>query len=1387
MKKFLGILCLFSLLFVFVACKDGDQKKVDEVYDWLELPGLTDSLTNDSPRIIMPKEKDGVTITWEIDKPEYIDENGNISQPPHEVGDQEVKLTATLTLNKVTRTKEFKGKVLALPPLSETEPLLAEDFKAYADGNIEGQQNLWNVVSGKAGSSIFTVVSSIEGVEIPEGSKALKVEAFTERTLEASIKHDYDFVVIEVDLMQTVSSDATSIHLQSYYSSPVVAFGLNGRNLYYRVDNGEQLGIPVELNKWYRARFEVDLANKTIELFYYEEGTGQLIAITPGKVEFQGSTNLQSFYIRTGSATTTELRAPAYITNITINRPEALPRPEEKVKLGEITGIEDVSIKEGTEFIPATPKVFNYYADKRELVEGTDYTLEVINEVDTSVSGEYEVTYKFTNKTDASDVIEVEQEVVVYAEGEPNEIVSVESTLSIHPDWLTNVTVKLVQPAGTLYYFLSTNETETAETVKTGSQVEVTSETVVIEDLAIDDNTYIHILVVLNGETEVHSHELNRKPVQLISTPEEFYQAVHSTKSDQQKYYYLLNADLDFTDFVWEEVGPKFYGILDGNGYVISNLTISAPSNVYGGIFKELEGATIKNLIFDNVTINSTDQRAGIISGRTTNKATVIENISVYNSRVIAGSDATKDSDIYAALLLGKSETTTLMSNIFIRNSEVIVYGKYSGGLVAQIEKGDLTIADADVEIKVTEDSTNPQVVGGIVGRNKSGAVLNLERIIAKVDLTGSKNIGGLLGKNDGTAYVYDALVTGKLLATSSSDSGAISGNKAFNEAVNVWAVALDGEGDGKNKQSAPAENTLTSLEDVSVSSWWTTNMPNIADSDLWDTAGFASLIREEIVKYTITFVVEDFVVDPIEVRANQQAVLPVPKKLGFEFKGWFLDEAFETPFDSETLIIEDLTLYGYFEEVEIPLYTVSFETDGGSVVEAQNVFEGEKATEPAVPTKEGFAFAGWFTDAGFENEFDFDTPITADITLYAKWNPLVKVMIEANGGIVKLGGNEITYLYLNPGEVLPELVCERKFYSFDGWFTDLNLTVPFELDTQITEEIILYAAWSEAEATEINTVEDFVAFLNDPKEKRYVLTGDIDMTDQTYTPKSFAGILDGQGYTISNLTYSGGDRAGLFTYLRGVVKNIVFENASITSSGRAGLIAGEIDRTGVVIENIVINGLEVTGDNGNGVGGIVAVIKEGAGGATFSNIRIDNATVINTGNKNAGIIVAYSRGIGATIINDIHLSNIYVKATEHVGAVVGYVKDSVAFALNRAVIENITVEGENHVAALVGRTESGYPDGKISDVIIKGATLASDNQYWNIVTGRYTELELTSVFGGNFTLPGEPSQGQGVLEEITDFETLDLTWFEENLPALTEGLWIIVDGMPVLTVFPAM
>ena len=63
--------------------------------------------------------------------------------------------------------------------------------------------------------------------------------------------------------------------------------------------------------------------------------------------------------------------------------------------------------------------------------------------------------------------------------------------------------------------------------------------------------------------------------------------------------------------------------------------------------------------------------------------------------------------------------------------------------------------------------------------------------------------------------------------------------------------------------------------------------------------------------------------------------------------------------------------------------YTVTFNTDGGSAIEAQTVVDGEAATAPVVPTKEGYTFAGWYLD---DAPYNFETPVTADITLVAKW-----------------------------------------------------------------------------------------------------------------------------------------------------------------------------------------------------------------------------------------------------------------------------------------------------------------------------------------------------------------------------------------------------------------
>jgi uncharacterized repeat protein (TIGR02543 family) len=67
--------------------------------------------------------------------------------------------------------------------------------------------------------------------------------------------------------------------------------------------------------------------------------------------------------------------------------------------------------------------------------------------------------------------------------------------------------------------------------------------------------------------------------------------------------------------------------------------------------------------------------------------------------------------------------------------------------------------------------------------------------------------------------------------------------------------------------------------------------------------------------------------------------------------------------------------------------YTVSYEENGGTSVADEPVNSGSKATEPADPTKADNTFDGWYTDdVSFANLYDFDTFVTGNITLYAKW-----------------------------------------------------------------------------------------------------------------------------------------------------------------------------------------------------------------------------------------------------------------------------------------------------------------------------------------------------------------------------------------------------------------
>jgi len=67
--------------------------------------------------------------------------------------------------------------------------------------------------------------------------------------------------------------------------------------------------------------------------------------------------------------------------------------------------------------------------------------------------------------------------------------------------------------------------------------------------------------------------------------------------------------------------------------------------------------------------------------------------------------------------------------------------------------------------------------------------------------------------------------------------------------------------------------------------------------------------------------------------------------------------------------------------------YTVSFNTNGGSSVATQTIEHGGKAAKPKDSTKNGYIFTGWYTDKACTKNYNFDTPVTAGITLYAGWS----------------------------------------------------------------------------------------------------------------------------------------------------------------------------------------------------------------------------------------------------------------------------------------------------------------------------------------------------------------------------------------------------------------
>ena len=167
----------------------------------------------------------------------------------------------------------------------------------------------------------------------------------------------------------------------------------------------------------------------------------------------------------------------------------------------------------------------------------------------------------------------------------------------------------------------------------------------------------------------------------------------------------------------------------------------------------------------------------------------------------------------------------------------------------------------------------------------------------------------------------------------------------------------------------------------------------------------------------------------------------------------------------------------------------VEFDSNGGSAVDAAEVEPGEPVNAPADPTREGYTFIGWFYN---DTEWNFENPVTEDMTLVAKWDklpePCTHVDMDDNGkcdkcdedfddgrdlpaptnyNIIYMDGS--TKLNLTPSSfnsestdiVLP-VPAEKAGYEFTGWYSDSALTNKVEaIDVNGKGNVVLYAGYS--------------------------------------------------------------------------------------------------------------------------------------------------------------------------------------------------------------------------------------------------------------------------------------------------------------------------------------
>jgi uncharacterized repeat protein (TIGR02543 family) len=252
------------------------------------------------------------------------------------------------------------------------------------------------------------------------------------------------------------------------------------------------------------------------------------------------------------------------------------------------------------------------------------------------------------------------------------------------------------------------------------------------------------------------------------------------------------------------------------------------------------------------------------------------------------------------------------------------------------------------------------------------------------------------------TGYEFKLYANGKEYDINTPLTGAVELTGKYVQVANYTVTFNSDGGTAVAKQSiVPGESakepTAPTKEAYIFDGWYLNNTKYDFSEEVKKNITLVAKWKEDesVPRYEVTFDSDGgSKVDKQRIVENEVAKEPkAPTKTGFKFLGWYLNDA---KYDFKTKVTSNIALKAQWEK--IIQYTVTFNKDNGTANETKLVNSGEKVSKPSNPTKTGYRFAGWVYN---NTTFDFNTPITEDITLMASYTPLPQytVTFDSEGG----------------------------------------------------------------------------------------------------------------------------------------------------------------------------------------------------------------------------------------------------------------------------------------------------------------------------------------------------------------------------------------------------